>query len=116
MAKPRYTYAKFEEMKYSEALKHRDPDDLTLDDFRQDTVGWMIQRRIEESRQPGSRQLGLSHEYTFRALQKAPIAAKPYPVLKALDFIDHCKARRATGALPQTVMSDMSALSGLFTH
>lgn len=87
-----------------------------LSDFREGTVGWMIQRRIEESRQPGSRQLGLSHEYTFRALQKAPIAAKPYTMLKALDFIEHCKARRAGGALPQTVMSDMSALSGLFTH
>src|SRR6266850_2398106 len=87
-----------------------------LSDFREDTVGWMIQKSIEESRQPGSRQLGLSHEYTFRALQKAPIAAKLHNALKPLDFIDHCKSRRATGALPQTVLSDMSALSGLFTH
>lgn len=87
-----------------------------LSDFREGTVGWMIQKRIEESRQPGSRQLGLSHEYTFRALQKAPIAAKLHSALKPLDFIEHCKARRATGALPQTVLTDMVTLSGLLRY
>lgn len=87
-----------------------------LSDFREGTVGWMIQKRIEESRQPGSRQLGLSHEYTFCALQKAPIAAKLHSALKPLDFIEHCKARRATGALPQTVLTDMVTLSGLLRY
>lgn len=87
-----------------------------LSDFREGTVGWMIQKRIEESRQPGSKQLGLSQEYTFRALQKAPIAAKLHSAIKVLDFIEHCKARRAKRALPQTVLTDMVALRGLFRY
>lgn len=87
-----------------------------LSDFKEGTVSWMIQRRIDESRQPGSRQLGLSHEYTLRSLQKAPIGAKPHTALKPMDFINHCKARRATGPLPQTVLADMTYLSGLLKY
>lgn len=87
-----------------------------LSDFREDSLAWLIQKAIDESHQPGGRAFGLSKGYTLRRLQKAPITAKIHTALKPTDFIDHCKARRAAGALPQTIQQDMTYLSGILKH
>lgn len=76
----------------------------------------MIERFINEAAQPGGRPLGLSHLYTLRMLQRAPLGSVVHAALKPLDFIDHCKARRAKNIKPQTCMHDMTGLAGVLRH
>jgi len=80
------------------------------------TVRQLIDRYINEAAQPGSRPIGTSHMYSLRQLQRAPIGAKRHDELKALDFIEHCKARRAANVLPQTINQDMTYISGILKH
>jgi len=80
------------------------------------TVSQLIERYILEAAQPGSRPIGSSQLYTLRQLQRAPIAAKRHVDLKAVDLIEHCKARRATGVLPQTINQDITYLSGILKY
>ena len=87
-----------------------------LEDFRPQTVGWILQRFIEDRNQPGARTLGLSHLYTLRLLQRSPIAEKQLAELKAVDFLSHCKARKASGVQPQTITQDMTYLSGAIKY
>lgn len=88
----------------------------TLADFKETSVGWLIQRRIEEAAQPGRKKQGASHGYTLKRLQKAPIGGKAFAKLKAMDFINHCEMRRGAGIKPQTIMQDMTYLSGVLKH
>lgn len=90
--------------------------DFAPGEYVDGTLAALIERFIVESRQPGARKLGDSYGYTLRRLQRAPIAAKQHTALKPLDFIDHCKARRASGVLPQTILQDMTALCGVLRH
>lgn len=53
-----------------------------------------------------------SHLYTLRRLQKAPIGARKALELKKGDIIEHCKTRRASGVLPQTINQDVTYLRG----
>jgi integrase len=87
-----------------------------LSDFDPFTVGWLIQRHIEDKEQPGSRRLGASHLYTLRRLQRSAIASKKHDQIRPTDFIEHCKARRASGAKPQTVNHDMTYLSSILKY
>ncbi|WP_287602774.1 tyrosine-type recombinase/integrase [Thiothrix sp.] len=51
--------------------------------------------------------LGRSKLASIRQLQKTPLALIPCHKLTAKDYITHCKARLATGTLPQTVKNDI---------
>lgn len=92
--------------------------------FTDGTVAWLIQKYIDECSQPGSRPIGTSHRYSLLLLQRAPIGAKQHTELKPVDFLDHCKARRS-GAFkakrggpvkPQTIMQDITYLSGVLKY
>jgi integrase len=87
-----------------------------LAEFPQDTIAWLIGKRLDEARMPGARRIGESQEYTYLRLQKAPIGKKPHYKLKVVDFVEHCRSRRATGVLPQTIMQDFTALASLIRH
>lgn len=80
------------------------------------TVAWMIERYITESNQPGGRPILASQFYTLKTVQRHPIGGVWHMALKPLDFIDHCKARKVKGIKPQTIMHDMTALSGVLRH
>jgi len=80
------------------------------------TVKDLIERYIVENAVPGSRPIGTNHMYSLRQLQRSAIAGKRHDELKAIDFIEHCKARRATGVLPQTINQDVTYLSGILKH
>jgi hypothetical protein len=87
-----------------------------LADFKEGTIAWLLQKRIDESRQPGARRLGASQEYTFRRLQKAAIGKKHHEKLKVIDFVEHCRSRIAAGAKPQTVMGDITCVASVLRH
>lgn len=80
------------------------------------TVAWMIERFITESNQPGGKPLMGSHLYTLKRMKIAPLGAVAHLALKPLDFIDHCKARKAKGIKPPTINHDMNAVSGVLRH
>lgn len=96
----------------------------SLEDFKDGSVAWLIQKYLDECSQPGSRHLGKSHLYSLRTLQRAPIGLKQHAELKPVDYLDHCKARKSGafkskrgGAVkPQTIMQDMTYLSGVLKH
>ena len=88
------------------------------------TIGDLIEKYVAEFAQPGSRVLGSSQLCILRLVQRAPIAAKEHTSLKPLDFMEHCKARRAGvfqskrgGAVkPQTVNQDIVFLGIVLKH
>ena len=80
------------------------------------TVANFIERFIGDRLKPGGRALGHSHHYTLRLCQRSPIGAIQHADLKAVDFLDHCKARRADGVQPQTINQDMTYLSGVLKY
>jgi integrase len=89
----------------------------TLEDFTPNTVAWLIQKRIDESRTPGARKMGSSQGYVLRGLQRDKIiAGKLNTALKPIDFIECCRAYRAKGLLPQTINQRMSFLAGVLKH
>lgn len=80
------------------------------------TVADWIERFVAERNQPGGRKLGPSHAYTLKQVQRAAIGAKHHTELKPVDFIAHCKARRAAGVQPQTIHQDMTYLFGVLKY
>lgn len=80
------------------------------------TVASTIRRFIRDTEQPGAKPLGLSHSYTLKRLARSPIGELRLEELKPQDFLDHCRARKAAGIQPQTVMQDMTYLSGVLKH
>ena len=60
--------------------------------------------------------MGLSHRYTLRTIQGSPIGAKSPEDLKAVDFLEHCKRRKAAGVQPQTISHDVGYLSGMLKY
>lgn len=95
---------------------------LTYADFvaakqkEEGTVAWLIEKYIAESEQPGGRPLGNSSLYSLRKLQRSSLAQKKHEELKALDFIDHCKGRKAVGIKPQTINHDVTLLRTVLRH
>lgn len=87
-----------------------------LDDFKDGSVGWLLQKLIEERSLPGARRMGDSHASVMRLLQRAAIGAKPFATLRPVDFLDHGKKRRASGVQPPTIMQDMTFLSGTLKY
>jgi integrase len=103
--KPRLSYAQFLDQQKAKASQ-----------YREGSVRWLIEKFIDERGKPGGREIGVSQLYTLRRIQDAPIALKQYDKLKPIDFIDHCKARKAGGTKPQTIMQDMTFLSGVLKY
>lgn len=85
-------------------------------EFKDGTVAWLIEKYIADRMRPGSRGLGGSHICTLRKEQRAPIGSKLFAKLRPIDFIEHCKDRISSGVLPQTVMQDMTYLSGVLKY
>jgi hypothetical protein len=54
--------------------KFADSDEPTLADFKDGSIGWFIQRRIEDAAKPGARRLGYTHLYGLRRMQRSAIA------------------------------------------
>lgn len=81
-----------------------------------ETVKDLIERYIAEAAQPGSRPIIGSHMYSLKQLMRMKIAEKLHDELKAVDFLDHCKARIAAGVKPQTVNQDVIYLSGILKY
>jgi integrase len=84
--------------------------------FTVDTVAWLLQKLMDERAAPGGRPMGESHICVMRLVQRSPIGAKPFATLRPVDFIDHCKKRRSSGVLPQTIAQDMAYLSGALKY
>jgi integrase len=80
------------------------------------TIADWIEKYIRERSQPGGRQIGPSQRYILRAIQRAAIGAVHHTALKAVDFLNHCKARCASGTKPQTVQQDITYLSGMLKY
>ena len=76
----------------------------------------LIQKYIDDRDALGARGLGLSHRYTLRRLQRSDIGAKAFAALRPIDFMTHCKQRRAAGVLPQTIQQDMTYASGVLKY
>lgn len=84
--------------------------------IRAGSIAMMIERFIADRNQPGGRPLGLSHFYTLRTIQRSPFGAKLPEEVKAVDFLDHCKRRKASGVAPQTINQDMTYASGMLKY
>ena len=80
------------------------------------SVAALLEAFVAERNQPGARGLGLSHAYTLRMLQRSSIGGKLVGELRAVDYLNHCKARKAAGTQPQTIAQDMTYLSGALKY
>ena len=80
------------------------------------SIAMLIEKFMAERTQPGARGLGLSHAYTLRRIQRSPIGLKMLAEVKAVDYLNHCKARKADGTQPQTIAQDMTYLSGTLKY
>lgn len=99
-------------MKFADELapKFADSDEPTLESFTRGSIGWFIQRRIEDAAKPGARRLGYTHLYGLRRMQRAVIAKVKAEKLKPADLLDHCRGRKATGIKPATISQDVTYL------
>lgn len=80
------------------------------------TFANLIRQYVADADQPGSRPLGVSQRYTLKRLAAAPIGAKQTGTVKPLDYLEHCKARRAANVQPQTINQDVTALSSALKY
>ena len=80
------------------------------------SVAYMIQSFIADRNQPGARNLGLSHLYTLRTVQRSPIGVKLLGELRPVDFLNHAKMRKVAGVTPQTISHDIMYLSGAIKY
>lgn len=80
------------------------------------SVAETLEQFVRERNQPGARGLGLSHAYTLRMLQRSPIGEKQVGEIRAVDYLNHCKTRKASGTQPQTIAQDMTYLSGALKY
>ena len=80
------------------------------------SVAWLLQTFIGKRSQPGSRPLGASQGYTLSRIQRSPMGEKQLSTLKAMDFIEHCTARKASGVIAATILHDMTCLSGVLKY
>lgn len=96
---------------YDEALKL-----MKRTTYEAGSVADLIERFVRERSQPGARGIGTSQSYTLRRIQRSPIAGKQPAALKALDFLEHCRARKAASIKPQTITHDMTGLSGVLKY
>jgi hypothetical protein len=55
--------------------KFADSDEPTLADFTHGSIGWFIQRRIEDAAKPGARRLGYTHLYGLRSCSEPTLGS-----------------------------------------
>ncbi len=113
-------FSKFADLtETSMVSKFSDP--VELENHPVGTVAWLAKRRIDESRKPCARPLGLSHFYTLRMFRDPsyPISAKIVTKLTPLDLVDHCRQRKSEvtrlggNVKPQTIMHDITYLRSM---
>jgi integrase len=104
--KPKVTYAEF-----VAAQEVR-----TENTFAKGTVAWVVQRMILDiASQESMKQLGVTHLYGLRAIQRMPIGSRKAAELKRPDFIEFVKWRRQeVGAA--TANQTISMLRGAFKY
>lgn len=98
MEKPRITLAQFRAMQQEKSQ------------YAVGTIAWLLGRILEERAQPGARPIGTSQGYIMRALQRSPLGMIALAEIKPVDYLNHCRARIAAGAKPQTVNQDATYL------
>jgi len=95
--------------------KFADSPEPSLEDFKEGTVAWVLQKYYDEWR----RRIGTSQMYTIRMLQsRSPLAKKMAENLKPADIIAHCQwrikqpVRRGSEKTvqPQTIGQDITYL------
>lgn len=81
------------------------------------TVAWVIERMIQDiAAQPNTmKQLGTTHLYGLRAIQRMPIAAAVASSIKRQDIIEFAKWRRQDVG-PATANQTLSMLAGAFKY
>lgn len=88
--------------------------------FDEGTVSWVIERYIRYMNGWGDakahRELGQSHEYTLRRIQRSPIGKVIAKDLTKADVIAHMKMRQAEGIKPQTANQDYTYLAGALKY
>lgn len=94
-------------------------DDLAepqLADFLERSVAWVIQRMIDDIQSQASmKQLGLTHLYGLRAMQRMPIGTRKASTIRRQDIIEFIKWRRqSVGAA--TANQTLSLLRGAMKH
>jgi integrase len=94
------------------APKFADSTEPVLSDWKEGTIAWYIERRIEESRKLGARPIGSSQFYTMRRLQRSTIGKVMAEKLSQTHLIDYCRARRASKVKPPTINQDLTFLRG----
>ena len=80
------------------------------------SIAYMIEQFIADRNQPGARNIGLSHFYTLRTVQRSPIGGKLLTEIRPVDYLNHCKMRKAAGVSPQTISHDIGYLSGAIKY
>ncbi len=87
--------------------------------IRVGSIRWIIERFIREMNglDTGTpvKELGLSHLYTLRTLQRSPIGSVRASALTKHHVIDHCKSRRID-VEPSTISHDVGYLAGVLKY
>lgn len=115
--KPRVSLAEYEALMTNPKLRALGLEHLpAIKQHAAGTVAWLLGRILEERSQPGARPIGTSQGYIMHAIQRRPIGVIQLSELKPVDFLNHCRARIAAGAKPQTVNQDCTYLSGALKY
>jgi integrase len=96
--------------------KFAEPDEPVLADFPEGNLAWLIQKRIDESKQPGARPVLEGQLCNYRLLQRSVLCQKHYNKAGVIDYVQYGRSRIAGGVKPQTVMHDMSSLGGVLRY
>ena len=87
---------------------------------RQGTVAWVINRYMTEMNgwngSPPVRLFKASQIYTLKMVARSPIGNVMAALLTRKDVIEHATMRQAAGIKPQTVMQDLTFLSGALKY
>jgi integrase len=83
---------------------------------RAESLSALIERFIMDRSQPGGRPIGDSQRYTLRRIQREDVAGKRIADMKAKDFIDHGRIRKAAGVQPQTILKDLVCIVGALKY
>ena len=88
---------------------------LTIADFTEGSVAWLIQKYIDEMDSPGMKPIGESHMYALKMLQRSALGQKQAAKIGPHDIIQHCRERRKKVSAA-TVNQDYTYLRGPFSY
>lgn len=95
---------------YNEMMAKRTPT------YAPGTIADWIEKYIFDRSKPGGRQIQYSHACSLKTVRRGNIGPIHHTALKAVDLLDHCKARIASGTKPQTVAHDIGYLGGVLKY